>query len=192
MFWDNWAEVIPGRLYRSNHPTPGRLERATRRYGLRTIINLRGEQPNGSTALSVAAAERLGLDHIFMPFESRGAPHRDRILRFHGIYRSMRTPALMHCKAGADRVALASGLAILFEGGTAAAALRQLSWRYLHFNRSGTGILDAFFLRYAADAEGKKPFLDWVREDYDEADLRQRFHAAGLSSFINDRVLARE
>jgi protein tyrosine/serine phosphatase len=184
--------VFPGRLYRSNHPTPARLAHAARRFGLHTVINLRGEQPNGSTELSVAAAQGLGLDHIFMPFESRGAPHRDRILRFHDIYRTMRTPALMHCKAGADRVGLAAGLAILFEGGTAAAALRQLSWRHLHFARSGTGILDAFFRRYAAEAEGKKPFLDWVREDYEEADLRRRFHAERFSTFINDRVLARE
>jgi protein tyrosine/serine phosphatase len=184
--------VIPGRLYRSNHPTPGRLAHAARRYGLRTVINLRGEKATGSTTLSVAAARRLGLDHVFMAFESRGAPHRDRILRFHDIYRTMRTPALMHCKSGADRVALAAGLAILFEGGSTAAALSQFSWRYLHFSRSGTGILDAFFLRYAADAEGRKPFLDWVREDYDEADLFRRFEADGLSSFINDWLLARE
>jgi protein tyrosine/serine phosphatase len=190
--WDNWAEVMPGRLYRSNHPTPARLARAAQRYGLRTVINLRGEKPNGSTELSEATARDLGLDHIFMPFESRGAPQRDRILRFHEIYCTMRTPALMHCKSGADRAGLASGLAILFEGGSAAAASRELSWRYLHFSRSGTGILDAFFRRYASDAEGRKPFLDWVREDYDEADLRRRFHADRFSTFINDRVLARE
>ena len=142
--------------------------------------------------MSFAEAGRLGIDHVFMAFESRGAPHRDRILRFHDIFRNMRTPALMHCKAGADRVALASGLAILFEGGTAADALRQLSWRYLHFNHSSTGILDAFFARYAAEAEGRKPFLDWVREDYDEGELRRRFHSTRVSTFINDILLARE
>ncbi len=190
--WSNWAEVIPGRLYRSNHPIPSRLARAARRHGLRTVINLRGEKPNGSTELSAATAARLGLDHVFLPFESRGAPHRDRVLRFHEIYRGMRTPALMHCKSGADRTGLAAGLAILFEGGGSAEALRQLSWRYLHVRGSGSGILDAFFLRYASDAEGRKPFLDWVREDYDEVDLRQRFRTHGLAAFVNDRVLARE
>nr|WP_283949511.1 sulfur transferase domain-containing protein [Limobrevibacterium gyesilva] len=190
--WDNFAEVIPGKLYRSNHPTPARLARWARRYGLRTVINLRGEKANGSTALSAATAQRLGLDHVFMAFESRGAPHRERILRFHDVYRTMRTPALVHCKSGADRAGLAAGLAILFEGGTAAQALRQLSLRYLHFNRSRTGILDAFFLRYAAEAEGRKPFLDWVREDYHEDDLRRDFVAHGFATFINDRLLGRE
>jgi protein tyrosine/serine phosphatase len=98
----------------------------------------------------------------------------------------------MHCKSGADRAGLASGLALLFEGGTAADAMAQLSWRYGHFNHSPTGILDAFFIHYATVAEGKKPFLDWVRDDYDEAALRETFRAHGLSSFITDKVLRRE
>src|SRR6202140_960287 len=192
VFWGNWAEVIPGRLYRSNHPTPARLAWAVRRFGIRTVVNLRGsEKYTPSNVLSEAAAARLGVAHVFIPFESRGAPHRDRILRFHDIYRGMAKPALVHCKSGADRAGLASGLAILFEGGTAEQALRQLSLRYLHFSQSGTGVLDAFFLRFQAEAEGKKSFLDWVREDYDEVALLRSFKARGLASFINDRGLAR-
>jgi protein tyrosine/serine phosphatase len=190
--WHNLSVVVPGKLYRSNHPTPARLGRWKRRLGLRTIVNLRGEKPNGSTALTLAAAARLGLDHVFMAFESRGAPHRDRILKFHDIYRHMRTPALIHCKSGADRAGLAAGLAILFEGGTAAEAARQLSLRHLHFSSSGTGILDAFFRLYAAEAEGKKPFLDWVREDYHEDHLRRAFAPSRLGRLLNDRILARE
>jgi hypothetical protein len=192
VLWDNWAEVIPGKLYRCNHPTPARLARVARRHGLRTLVNLRGRKKTGSDMLSRDAARRLGLDHVELDFESRGAPHRDRILRFHDAYRAMRMPALMHCKSGADRAGLAAGLAILFEEGTAVQALRQLSWRFGHFSRSRTGILDAFFIYYAAEAEGRKSFLAWVREDYDEKVLRDAFRAHGLSSFINDRLLARE
>jgi hypothetical protein len=98
----------------------------------------------------------------------------------------------MHCKSGADRAGLAAGLAILLEGGTAAQALRQLSWRFGHFSRSRTGILDAFFMLYAAEAEGKCRFLDWVRAGYDEQALRRDFAASGVQSFVNDRILRRE
>ena len=190
--WTNFAEVIPGRLYRSNHPTPGHLATTSRRLGLRTVVNLRGQRKCGSDALSRSAAARLGLMHVDMAFESRGAPHRDRILRFADIYRTLQTPALMHCKSGADRAGLASGLAIMFEGGTAAEALKQLSWRFGHWRRARTGVLDAFFLRYAADAEGRLPFMDWVRTEYDEAALKRDFVAGGFSSFVTDRVLRRE
>ena len=190
--WDNLDEVIPGKLWRTNHPTPGRLARLKRRLGLVTLINLRGHRKCGSDALSREAAGRLGLIHIDMAFESRGAPHRDRILRFAEIYRTLQTPALMHCKSGADRAGLASALAIIFEGGTAAEARRELSWRYGHFSKSKTGILDAFFIHYEKVAEGRIGFLDWVRSEYDEDALRANFRAHGLSSFINDRVLVRE
>ena len=192
VLWDNFAEVVPGKLYRSNHPTPARLAAAARKLGLRTLINLRGHRQCGSDALSRDAARRLGLHHIDMAFESRGAPHRDRILRFADIYAKLETPALMHCKSGADRAGLASGLALLLEGGTAAQALGQLSWRFGHFNRSRTGILDAFFITYARQAEGRQNFLEWVRDGYDEAGLRQSFVSNGLSSFINDRLFVRE
>ena len=164
----------------------------TRRLGLRTLINLRGKTQSGSDALSREAARALGLDFHDMAFESRGAPQRDRILRLHSIYTSMRTPAVMHCKSGADRAGLAAGLIVMFNGGTSADALKQLSWRFGHIRQARTGILDAFFLRYHRESEGRKPFLEWVRDDYDEAALRRDFHANGLASFINDWVLAHE
>ena len=192
LVWDNFGVVVPGKLYRINHPTPGRLARLQKRLGIKPLINLRGHRQCGADALSRDAAQKLGIIHIDMAFESRGAPHRDRILRFYEIYQNLQTPALMHCKSGADRAGLASGLAIMFEGGTAAQALEQLSWRFGHFSRSNTGILDAFFRLYQQTAEGRVPFLEWVATEYDENALRASFRSHGLSNFLNDYLLARE
>ena len=192
LVWSNLAEVEPGRLYRSNHPTPQRLRRLTRKLGLKAVINLRGKTQSGSDALSRDSALRLGLDFHDMSLESRGAPQVDRILRLHGIVRDLRGPALMHCKSGADRAGLAAGLCVMFRGGTSEQALAQLSLRFGHIKQAKTGILDAFFLRYQREAEGRKPFLDWVSEDYDAAALKRDFHANGLASFVNDWVLSRE
>ena len=192
LVWSNLAPVVPGKLYRCNHPTPARLRRMTARLGLRTLINLRGPTQSGSDALSREAARELGLAFHDMAFESRGAPQKARILRLHDIYNAMATPAVMHCKSGADRAGLAAGLIVMFEGGTSADALAHLSWRFGHIKQARTGILDAFFLRYRHEAEGRKPFLDWVQEDYDEAVLRRDFRANGLASFINDWVLVHE
>jgi hypothetical protein len=64
--------------------------------------------------------------------------------------------------------------------------------RFGHIRQAKCGILDAFFLRFQREGEGRKPFLDWVQDDYDEAALRRDFHANGLASFINDWVLAHE
>lgn len=190
--WRNWHVVAPGRLYRSNHPMPWQIAQAVRRFGLRTVINLRGHRACGADALSRGAAGRLGLVHLDHPLESRGAPHRDRILRLAETFRTMQEPALLHCKSGADRAGLASGVFLLLNGGTSADALKELTWRQGHVSRSRTGILDAFFLRYRAEAEGRLSFLDWVRDEYDEDRLRADFRAGGLASFLVDRVLRRE
>ncbi|MDR3505937.1 MAG: tyrosine-protein phosphatase [Acidocella sp.] len=192
LVWTNFAAVEPGVLYRSNHPTPGNLAAFTRKFGLKSLINLRGQAKNGSDALSRDTAQRLGLDFYDMAFESRGVPHRDRILRYADIIANMRGPALIHCKSGADRAGLAAGLFVLIRGGTVEAALKQLSLRFGHIKQAKTGILDEFFRLYQRAGEGKKPFLDWVREDYDENALRAAFKAGKVAEFINAAVLRRE
>jgi protein tyrosine/serine phosphatase len=193
ILWTNFHAVKAGVLYRSNHPTPANLAKFKAKVGLHSLINLRGRTWSGSDALSREAAERLGLDFYDMALESRGAPHKDRILRLAEIYRTMRAPAVVHCKSGADRAGLASALFVAMEGGTAAEALKHLSLRYGHIKQAKTGILDAFFHTYQRDGEAKgKKFLDWVREDYSEADLRAHFKANSLAGFINDKILARE
>jgi len=192
LVWTNFAAVEPGVLYRSNHPTPGNLAAFTRKFGLKSLINLRGQAKNGSDALSRDTAQRLGLDFYDMAFESRGVPHRDRILRYADIIAHMRGPALIHCKSGADRAGLAAGLFVLIRGGTMEEALKQLSLRFGHIKQAKTGILDEFFRLYQRTGEGKKPFLDWVREDYDENALRAAFKAGKVAEFINAAVLRRE
>ena len=193
--WRNWGVVESGRLYRSNHPTPWQLEQAVRRQGIRTVINLRGHREAcGSDALGRQAAAALGLDHIDAPLESRGAPHKDRVLRLAGIFARMSEPALIHCKSGADRTGLASGIWLLAQGRPVEDELRQLSLRFGHVAAARTGILDAFFLAYAAftKAHGPKPFLDWVREDYSEDALRASFHSTPWADRLVDGVLRRE
>ncbi len=189
--WRNWGVVVPGRLYRSNHPLPFQVAAAARRHGLKTVINLRGQRPDcGADALSRQAAADLGLAHVDAPFESRGAPHKDRILRLAAIYARVEEPILIHCKSGADRTGLGAGLWLLLNGYAPAEALAQLSWRWGHVAASRTGILDAFFRLYAA--AWPKPFLDWLREDYDEAALRATFTSRPWADRLVDGVLRRE
>jgi protein tyrosine phosphatase (PTP) superfamily phosphohydrolase (DUF442 family) len=190
--WRNWGVVEPGRLYRSNHPLPWQLRAAARRLGLKTVVNLRGWRPGcGSDALSRREASRLGLVHVDAPLESRGAPHRDRLLRLAEIFARMQEPALLHCKSGADRTGVAAGVWLLLQGRSVAEASAQLSWRYGHVKAAKTGILDAFFAEYAA--AGDVPFLQWLERDYDEAGLKARFTArGGLGELLVEKVLRRE
>lgn len=193
--WRNWGVVAPGRLYRSNHPLPWQLRLAARHHGIRTIINLRGNRADcGADALSRAEAARLGLTHIDAPFESRGAPHKDRILRLARIFQNMEEPALIHCKSGADRTGLVSGIWILLQGRPVQEALAQLSLRYGHVAAARTGILDAFFRSFAAfqRTNPEVPFLDWLRDTYSEAALREGFSSNAWADRLVDQILRRE
>jgi len=168
---------------------------AQRRHGLRSVINLRGHRQDcGSDALGRTRASALGLVHLDAPFESRGAPHKDRILRLAGLFAELPEPVLIHCKSGADRTGLAAGIWLLLQGHGVPAALDQLHWRFGHVAASRTGILDAFFRDYGAfqAAHGAKPFLDWLREDYSEAALRAGFTSRRWANRLVDGVLRRE
>ena len=193
--WRNWGVVAPGRLYRSNHPLPWQIRLAARHHGIRTVINLRGNRADcGADALSRAEAARLGLAHIDAPFESRGAPHKDRILRLAAIFQDMQEPALIHCKSGADRTGLAAGLWLMLQGRPVAEAPAQLSLRHGHVAASRTGILDAFFKSFAVfrQANPEIPFLEWVQGTYDEAALRESFSSNPWADRLVDQVLRRE
>jgi protein tyrosine/serine phosphatase len=192
LVWNRFTPVVPGRLYRSGHPTPRQLAAAIRRHGIRTVVNLRGRTHNGADALMREACEAQGVAFIDAGFGSREAPYRERVLRLAETFATLEQPALVHCKSGADRAGIASAIYLLINGATAKQAMRQLSLRFGHVRQSKTGVLDAFVRQYARDGEGRKPFLDWVRDDYDRDRLIHDFRSRGLADFFTDRVLARE
>ena len=192
LVWGNWGVVVPGRMYRCNHPTPGRLARAKRRFGLRSLINLRGMTRSGSDALSREQAGRLGLAFFDVPLSSGQAPSRERLLALAAAFRAAPQPALLHCKSGADRAGFAGAVFVLLEGGSVRDAMRQMSLRHGHLRNSRAGVLDALLLRYQNDAEGRLGFLDWVANEYDPEAVTRGFKARGLEAMLQERILRRE
>lgn len=105
----NFHAVIPGELYRSAQPSPSQLELYTKKYGVRTVVNLRGARENKAWYdLEIAAAKRLGLTHIDfgMSASKRLTPaEADRLI---ALLKDAPKPILIHCKSGADRTGLVS------------------------------------------------------------------------------------
>lgn len=192
LVWSNFAAVIPGRMYRCNHPTPGRLARLTRRLGLRSLINLRGATVNGSDALSRDAAGRLHLHFIDLAMQSGRAPPRAVLLELIAALRAVAEPALLHCKSGADRAGFAAGVFLLLNGGSVSDALGQLSWRFGHLRGSRAGVLDVVFIAYGREAAGHADFAAWARDSYDPVSVTTEFRTGRVAAFVTDRLLARE
>ncbi|WP_119943386.1 dual specificity protein phosphatase family protein [Neorhizobium sp. NCHU2750] len=105
----NFHTVIAGELYRSAQPSPQQIAEYARQYGIRTIVNLRGEAEDSRWYDDeVAAAGKLGIKHIdFAMLASRQltAAQADELV---AILRDAPKPILIHCRSGADRTGLVS------------------------------------------------------------------------------------
>nr|WP_298098759.1 dual specificity protein phosphatase family protein [uncultured Shinella sp.] len=130
----NFAAVVPGEVYRSNQPTADDIAAYAGRYGIRTIINLRGRQENAAWYEDeIAAAKRLGIGHVDFPMVADQRLDAEGAARLIAILKDVPRPILIHCRSGADRTGLASVLYLAKVAGVdEATAERQLSVRFGH------------------------------------------------------------
>lgn len=104
----NFHEILPGELYRSAQPTPSQLADYITRYGIKTVINLRGPSQREWYKGEVATAERLSARHVDFQMSVRRQLTPDESQRLIALMRDAPKPILIHCLAGADRTGLAS------------------------------------------------------------------------------------
>ena len=184
------TEVAPG-LYRSPQPAHRHLHRI-KQAGIKTVLNLRGLHPYRGQDEWRAACAEAGLAYVEVPSLSRGAPQAWMIEALLKAYEEAAFPALIHCKAGADRTGFAAALYqhYFLDRPIEEAAREQLSLRFGHFKIGKTGVLDFFFEAYAAQA-GDLSFDEWWRS-YDHEALQQDFDNSGRGSLRLDLLLRRE
>ncbi len=157
----NFREVVPGRLYRSGQLDPAQLREVVERFGIRSVVNLRGYDPRPAWHRAEReAAGRLGVAHFDVHLSARSLPRREELLKLLALYRSTPVPILVHCESGADRAGEAAALyriELLGEAPEAAAAaelgLTERHWRWRKPEKR------AFLARYGG--------LAWLRERYD-------------------------
>lgn len=184
---------LSSEAYRSSQPSPRQLRRYRRRFGIRTVVNLRGPNEFGSYRLERDACAQLGITMVDFRMGSRRLPLKETIREAARLFEEVEYPILMHCKAGADRVGLMSMLYLHLREGRPIRDLTQLHWKYGHFRTANTGLLDHFFEAYLRDtAEQPMTLLEWVERRYDRERLRAAYRPRAVSSFVVDRILRRE
>ncbi|WP_174803855.1 dual specificity protein phosphatase family protein [Martelella limonii] len=137
----NFHEVKAGELYRSAQPDAAALAGYIERYGIKTVINLRGAKPGKAWYdTEVATAGQAGITHIDFAMSDRRALEPERSMELLALMRDAEKPILIHCKAGADRTGLASVLYLQQLGGIdEETAEWQLSPLYGHVALPGIG-----------------------------------------------------
>ncbi len=198
-FYDNTHEIAPGKMWRTYQPSPEKLSQWKQR-GVKTVINLRGDNPSGFLFLEEDTCSTLGLTLVNFRVYSREAPSKDILHGARKLFDDVEYPAVMHCKSGADRAGMMAVLYLFFhEGRPLDQALEQLSFKYGHIKQGKTGVIDYAFAKYLdyAGANGKSlssvgDFFDWVDDGYDHAAMKQAFRGTGWGNFLTERVLRRE
>ena len=136
----NFHVVLPGELYRSGQLTPKQLHKYNKRYEIRTIINLRGENKGADWyAAEVAEARQLGIAHVDFRMSARHGLTIWQAQKLVNILKQAQKPLLIHCKAGADRAGLVSALYLAaLKGLDEETAESQISLWYGHISLPGT------------------------------------------------------
>ena len=191
-FYNNRHKVSPD-VWRSAQPAPHHLRWAARQ-GVKTVVNLRGDQSFGTRWLEERACAINGLKLVDLTLRSRSAPSKQELRAVRDLLPKVAFPILLHCKSGADRAGLMSALILHTHNDIPIAeAKRQLSLRYGHFRQADTGVLDYMFDRYIED-NAKTPiaFWDWVETVYDPDEVNKTFKASGWANRLVNGVLHRE
>ena len=131
----NFHTVVPGQVYRSAQPTPGRFRGWAAEHGFRTVINLRGGQDRPEVQAVIRAAEEMGVETIILRLPNKRLPEPAVVRRLVETIESAPQPMLLHCRAGADRSGVAGAIAAMAIGHQSFdQARRQLSPYYLHLD----------------------------------------------------------
>ncbi len=169
----NFHAIIEGKAYRSAQPNPQQVKDWIGKYGIKTVMNLRGDDEPAAAGEAQAVRE-AGAAYVNHRAAAESLP---TTIWFADVIRTLetaQTPLLLHCKAGADRSGVASVMAAMAIGGRSYDQAReQLSLKYGHFhfyNKIGK-VLDQYEA-YRAGLPGSPgnggwaEFRQWALEVY--------------------------
>lgn len=150
----NFHAVEEGVLYRSAQLSFAQFERSIRVNGIKTVINLRGENVGAAWYRDeLRAAEATNARHIDFRLSATHEVSNEKLEALATLLQESVKPILVHCEGGADRSGLASALfELVIAKRPASMAGEQLSFRYGHFPWLGsrTIAMDYSFDRLAA------------------------------------------
>jgi hypothetical protein len=177
LFQGNLGVVDPGRVIRSAQPT-GRLSGWIQKFGLASVLNLRGGSIGDPWYVSEVEEARDGnVDFYDFPMSATKRPSRRELLTLIEWLPRCRYPLLIHCKSGADRTGLVSALYLMVMCDVPPEkAMEAFSLSYGHVPLLGPERLHEPLIEYgdwlAANGLVHSPerFRTWVKDEYQAAD----------------------
>ncbi|WP_152050992.1 fused DSP-PTPase phosphatase/NAD kinase-like protein [Tautonia marina] len=170
----NVGTVEPGSIYRSAQLDGDSLSRLIQSRGIRTVLNLRGPNPQSSWYPPEREATlKAGATLIDVPMSSDYWLTPEQADELIALLDSAERPLLIHCQFGSERTGLVSSMATLLRPGSSLAEARaQFSLYYLFLPLEDGLVMQGHLRQYEQwlEAEGRshdsETFREWIARSY--------------------------
>ena len=188
ILYDNFHEVVQGRVYRSKQLSGQELQRYITEKRIRSIINLRDEKIGKKWYEDeFEIAEKYGVSLYNIGLTAYRLPAVERMTLITEALLTVERPVLIHCNGGAHRSGFVSALALAVELDAPLSSLReQFSWRYGAVSvRDQVGEL--VFAQYEkwlqenSRQHSRTNLLFWIKNAYVDDMGNLRFHIDGAN-----------
>lgn len=146
----NFHIVTKNQAYRSKQLNKKQLEHYIKKFGIKSIINLRGDEPGVKWYEDeIAVSKEYSITHYDLELPAMFEPDDKDISELINIFQSAPRPVLIHCLGGSDRSGLASALwKIIIDKEPREKASKQLSFWYGHMPFGKARAIDRWFLSH--------------------------------------------
>jgi len=131
---DNFYAVEKDKLYRSKQLPAWKLKRYIKKYNIKTVVNLRGENDGQWWIKEFNAAHQVGVQYFNIRMSARYLPSKENLKKLLKIYDDQDAcPILIHCFSGSDRTGEAAAIWSMDQQKKSnGVAIQQLSKFYGH------------------------------------------------------------
>ena len=166
---NNIHPVIPGQVYRSAQLTPTRLAELIKSKKIKSVINLRGANPERHWyEAELATTRRLGVRYYNVRMHAYRLPKPATLRKLVLVLQAAPRPLVIHCEGGADRTGLASAVVLLLNNKSFTKARSEVSAWYFAYSPKSVGRLVLPFYRRWLKQHGfhstRQHFLEWVAD----------------------------
>ncbi len=163
----NLHQVGEDGIYRSSQPLEEDLTAWIRTYGIKTVLKLNGGNPGEFWFEQTnKLAEERRVTVVVVPMSATRFPSQEQLLKVWDVLETADRPILIHCREGADRTGLVSGISVLHRGGTPEEAMEQLAFvPYWHSGLFDTAAMGNTIELYSPWYP-ELGFREWASEHY--------------------------
>ncbi len=146
----NFHTITPSEAYRSAQLDRDELEYYIKKYNIKSILSLRGDNPNADWYREeIKTCMDNHVAYYSVALSAEHEPSERAVRQITEIFGSIPRPVLIHCKQGADRTSLVAAMwKVIVDKEPKSEAKKQLSPMFFHFPIGRTASLDRFFKKW--------------------------------------------